>query len=333
MFKQPYVLDIAVQQIEPVERVLTKLFGVPPIPMHPDMDPSGTQVGTHYTTQGLYSVGLLGLRDPDREYNPKVALEVGPWRLQQRLRRVGEGPFLLGCLVDDIDQHVAALRKQGVRFMGDEPRRYLVGRNLPVDAATSFDAEILYAQHDPDAYAAWIATDPSRAPKDVKTSPRKVYSLGIAVRDLAAAVPVFEQLIESKAYPMRPEIDLAGDLVGAHFPTGGIDSFQVVALREPTRRYAPPEVDPAHVGAWLVQRQLDTRGEGYFHMGLLVDDLDADTAALKAEGIKFLLDTPIRYAVGRTNVVDPATTHGLTVTLAQHDPGAYLRWRKRWAIG
>jgi len=333
MIYQAYVLDIAVRSLDPVARTFTTILGVPPIPMHPDMDPSGKLVGTHFTTQGLYSLGLLGLREPDGEFDRKNALDAGAWALQHRLATRGGGASLLGFLVDDIDKHVADLRQRGVRFMTDEPRRYMVGRNIAVDPSTTFGAEILYAQHDPDAYARWIATDPSRAPKDVQTSPRKVYTIAVAVRDLAAAVPVFKEVLQSDAVPMHSELDPAGDVVGAHFTVGGLQSFAVVALRDPTRRYVPPNVDPSQLGAWLLQRHLDAVGEGYFHLGLLVDDLDADVAALEGQGLRFVLDEPALYAVGRTNAVDPTTTHGVTVSLAQHDPDGFVRWRKRWAIG
>jgi hypothetical protein len=189
---------------------------------------------------------------------------------------------------------------------------------------------VYFGQHDQDAYDRWIATDPSRAPKDVKRSARRPYVVATAVHDLDAATPVFEDVLQRKGIPMQPELDGSGQyLEGVHFDVGGLQSFALVALRDPTRRYLAPSVEPTQLGAWLVQRQLDTVGEGLFLLGLRVDDLDADVGALRALGIKFLLDAPAAYAVGRINVVDPATTFGTTVALVQHAPDAYAQWRSK----
>jgi hypothetical protein len=334
MIKQAYVLEIAARDVEAEARTFTTVLGIPGIPMHPDMDTSAAIVARHFTTDGLYAIGTQGLRHPQPPIPlPRRAPEKKEaWMLQQRLAQRGEGAYLLGLLVDDLDRHAAELGQHGVRFTTAAPVRNMVGRNITVEPSITFGAGILYTEHDADAYARWIATDPARAPQEVHRSSRRVYAINIAVHDLGAAVAVFARLLQTQGVPMHSEMDAAGDIVGVHFAIGGVQSLGLVALRDPTRRYPPPTIDPSRVGPWLLQRHLDTAGEGMFLLGLLVDDLDAHVATLRQGGVKFLLDQPARYAVGRNNFIDPTTTHGVTVMLAQHDPEAYGRWRTRWAI-
>jgi hypothetical protein len=334
MIKQAYVLEIAARDVEAEARTFTTVLGIPGIPMHADMDTSGAIVARHFTTDGLYAIGVQGLRDPQQPIpRPNRAPEKKEaWMLQQRLAQQGEGAYLLGFLVDELDRHSAELRRQGIRFTTDAPVRHMVGRNITVEPSTTFGAGILYTEHDPDAYARWIATDPARAPHEVHRSSRRVYAIHVAVHDLGAAVAVFSRLLQKQGVPMQPEMDAGGDIVGVHFAVGGVQSLGLVALRDPTRRYPPPNIAPGRVGPWLLQRHLDTAGEGMFLLGLLVDDLDAHVATLRQGGVKFLLGEPLRYAVGRNNFIDPTTMHGVTVMLAQHDPEAYERWRSRWAI-
>lgn len=332
MIKQAYVLYLAVHDLDPVVRTFTTLLGVPPIPMHADMDVSGALRGAHFTTQGLYAIGLMALRDPSRRFDAPGASatkkEVRPWALQQRLTERGEGACLLGLLVEDLDEHMARLRRRGVRFTTKEPSRNLVGRTISVGPESACGVEILYNQHDSDAYDRWIATDPHRAPKDVQISPRRPHVVQIAVRDLSAATATFAALLQRDAVPMETEMDQSGGLEGVHFPVNGVESLGLVALRDPTRRYPGPDVDPTQLGSWLVQRHLDTQGEGIALVGLRVDDLDAHTAALREQGVGFVFETARHYAVGRNNFVDPRATHGVTVMLAAHDPDAYRRWRE-----
>jgi len=328
MIKQAYVLELAARDVEAEARTFTTVLGVPGIPMHPDMDTSGAIIARHFTTDGLYAIGTQGLRDPQQPIpRPREAPEKKEaWVLQQRLRQQGEGAYLLGLLVDDLDRHAAELRQQGVRFTTDAPVRNMVGRNITVEPSTTFGAGILYTEHDADAYARWIATDPARAPHEVHRSSRRVYAIHVAVHDLGAAAAVFSRLLQAEGVPMHSELDAAGDVVGVHFAVGGVQSLGLVALRDPTHRYPPPNVDPGRVGPWLLQRHLDTAGAGIFLLGLLVDDLDAHVATLRQGGVKFLLDQPLRCAVGWNNFIDPTTTHGVTVLLAQHDPEAHARW-------
>lgn len=331
MITQAYVLYLAVHDLDPVVRTFTTLLGIPPIPMHADMDVSGALVGAHFTTQGLYAIGLMALRDPRRRFDAPgesaTKERVRPWALQQRLAQTGEGACLLGFLVDDLDGHIAWLRQRGLRFMTATPSRNMVGRTMSVGPDSACGVEIQYAQHDPDAYARWLATDPRRAPRDVRLAPRRPHVVQIAVRDLTAATATFTELLQRKAVPMDAELNRTGGLVGVHFPVDGLESLGLVALQDPSRRYPAPDVDPTQLGPWLVQRHLETLGEGIVLLGLRVDDLEAQTAALRQRGVAFLLDRATAYAVGRCNLVDPRATHGVAVMLAEHDADAYGRWR------
>ncbi|MFV0298898.1 MAG: VOC family protein [Hyphomicrobiaceae bacterium] len=64
---------------------------------------------------------------------------------------------------------------------------------------------------------------------------------------------------------------------------------------------------------WIAER-----GEGLYHICLEVEDIDASIAELKAKGIRFNTDAPlIGHANSRIIFMDPATTGGLVIELAE----------------
>ena len=68
----------------------------------------------------------------------------------------------------------------------------------------------------------------------------------------------------------------------------------------------------------VVARYLDRRGPGIHHITLLVDDLAAVLARLKARGVRLLDDTPRAGAHGsRVAFVHPSSAHGVLVELKQ----------------
>ncbi|MGE0699914.1 MAG: VOC family protein [Hyphomicrobiaceae bacterium] len=66
-----------------------------------------------------------------------------------------------------------------------------------------------------------------------------------------------------------------------------------------------------------VNQWIKERGEGLFHICLEVEDIDASIAELKEKGIRFTSDVRIGHGNSRIVFMDPATTGGLVIELAE----------------
>jgi len=68
-----------------------------------------------------------------------------------------------------------------------------------------------------------------------------------------------------------------------------------------------------------VAKFLETRGEGFHHIALEVDDIDAAVAELKAAGLRLIDETPREGAHhSRVAFLHPKATYGLLVELVQY---------------
>jgi methylmalonyl-CoA/ethylmalonyl-CoA epimerase len=73
----------------------------------------------------------------------------------------------------------------------------------------------------------------------------------------------------------------------------------------------------APTGDGPVREHLRARGEGYHHVALSTDDLDAEIARIEALGFR-LLGAPVETAPGLREVfVDPKTAGGLLIQLVE----------------
>jgi hypothetical protein len=173
-----------------------------------------------------------------------------------------------------------------------------------------------------------VAESDAEAEAPERVASARPYVIDIGARELAAAARVWSELLGRDAMPMHPEMDVSGALAGCHFATGGVYSLGLMALRDPSRRIPAPHEDPNAIGAWLLQRQLETRGEGVACIGFQSAPGVAETMRrLRACGVRFLHERPQRYLVGENCYVDPATTNDCAVIFAQHDAAAYARWQ------
>ncbi|MDE3094431.1 MAG: VOC family protein [Chloroflexota bacterium] len=126
----------------------------------------------------------------------------------------------------------------------------------------------------------------------------RIHHVTAAVRDLEAARAAFAALLGAGAGPV-----------------GAVDAFGVrsadVALGEDTLELvAPADVDNP------VMRYIERRGEGFYTLGLEVDDLDAAVAELAGRGVR--VSEPVEAAPGvRTAFVTMAATHGLSIQLVE----------------
>lgn len=129
---------------------------------------------------------------------------------------------------------------------------------------------------------------------------QKIEHLGIAVKELAKSIPLFEQLLNTPCYKTE---EVASEGVNTAF-------FQVgdskVELLEAT--------DPASPIAKFIEK----KGEGMHHIAFDVENIEAEMKRLSALGFELLNETPKRGADNKLICfLHPKTTNGLLIELCQ----------------
>jgi methylmalonyl-CoA/ethylmalonyl-CoA epimerase len=126
----------------------------------------------------------------------------------------------------------------------------------------------------------------------------KVEHIGIAVKNLAVSVPLFEKLLNSSCY--KTELVESERVNTAFFKAGDTK----VELLE--------SIDPDGVIARFVEK----RGEGIHHIAFEVDDIEAEMKRLTAEGFTLLSETPKRGADNKlVCFLHPRQTNGVLIEL------------------
>jgi len=125
--------------------------------------------------------------------------------------------------------------------------------------------------------------------------------IAIAVPDLQAAIRRFAE-------------DLGLKLEG----TEDVPSAQTTTAFFPVERTRIELVHPLD-GQGPIAKFLDKKGGGLHHLCFATDDIEADTARLKARGYQFLSAQPIAGAHGtRVIFIHPKSAGGVLIELAQH---------------
>lgn len=126
----------------------------------------------------------------------------------------------------------------------------------------------------------------------------KIDHLGIAVKDLAEARAAYEAL----GFKVESEHDVPTEKVKAAFIPVGESHLE---LLEPT--------DPSSVIARFLEKR-----SGLHHICVLVDDIEAAMAEMKAAGARLLDETPRIGAGGcRVAFVHPRSAAGVLLELKQ----------------
>jgi methylmalonyl-CoA epimerase len=129
---------------------------------------------------------------------------------------------------------------------------------------------------------------------------RGIRHVTVAVRDLDRARQTFEALFGASA----------GDASAESIPAFGVRA-QNVAVGEDTLQLAEPLG-----GDHPVMRFLERRGEGFYVLGLEVEDLDAAIEELTARGIR--VSAPVESRPGeRSAFLAMSATHGLSLQLVE----------------
>ena len=130
--------------------------------------------------------------------------------------------------------------------------------------------------------------------------------VGIAVADLDAAIAFYE-----KTYGMRcahVEVNEEQGVREAMMEVG--DSGSYIQLLAPLN----PDT--------TIGKFLDKNGPGIQQMAYRVDDLDAVSTHLRAEGMRLLYDEPRTGTAGsKVNFIHPKSSGGVLVELVQPAPG------------
>src|SRR5262245_47798708 len=129
----------------------------------------------------------------------------------------------------------------------------------------------------------------------------KIDHIGIAVKSLAGAVKVYEDLI-GLTVAGYDQVDDQGVRV-AMLPIGE----SRIELLEPITPESP------------IQKFMTKRGEGIHHIAVQVDDIQAALDRLKAAGAR-LIDSAPRKGAHNSLIafVHPASTNGVLLELVEH---------------
>lgn len=129
---------------------------------------------------------------------------------------------------------------------------------------------------------------------------RKVEHIGIAVKSLAAAVPLFEKLLNTSCYKTEA---VESEAVSTAFFRSGETKIE---LLEST------------AADGVIQKFIDKKGEGLHHVAFDVADIYAEMERLKSEGFVLLNETPKPGADNKlVCFLHPKGTGGVLVELCQ----------------
>lgn len=128
----------------------------------------------------------------------------------------------------------------------------------------------------------------------------KIEHLGIAVKQLAVSIPLFEQLLNTPCYKTE---EVASEGVStAFFQTG--DSK--IELLEATNENSP------------IAKYIGKKGEGIHHIAFEVENIEAEMKRLSALGFELLNETPKNGADNKlVCFLHPRTTNGVLIELCQ----------------
>jgi methylmalonyl-CoA epimerase len=133
--------------------------------------------------------------------------------------------------------------------------------------------------------------------------PTRVHHVAIVVRDMDKALAVYRDQLRM---PLDVLLPIASDGVRIAFLPVGESNIELV---EPT--------DPS-TG---VARFLESRGEGFHHVCLEVDDVQAELDRLAANGLELIDKAPRRGAEGPVAFIHPRSCNGVLVELIEAQGG------------
>ena len=124
--------------------------------------------------------------------------------------------------------------------------------------------------------------------------------IGIAVKELANAVPLYERLLNSQCYKTEA---VEGENVTTSFLATGQTKIELLQSNDPEG---------------VIARFITKRGEGVHHIAFEVDNIELEMARLKSEGFTLLSDKPKMGADNKlVCFVHPKDVHGVLIEICQ----------------
>ena len=128
----------------------------------------------------------------------------------------------------------------------------------------------------------------------------RIEHLGIAVKELSASIPLFEQLLNTPCYKTE-EVATEG-VSTAFFQTGE----SKIELLEATNEQSP------------IAKFIAKKGEGIHHIAFEVENIEAEMKRLAALGFELLNETPKNGADNKlVAFLHPKTTNSVLIELCQ----------------
>jgi methylmalonyl-CoA/ethylmalonyl-CoA epimerase len=132
---------------------------------------------------------------------------------------------------------------------------------------------------------------------------KKVEHIGIAVRDLTVAIPLFEQLLDTQCYKTE-EVD--SEKVTTAFFQKGETKVELLQGQTPDS---------------VITRFIEKKGEGMHHIAFEVADIHAEMKRLAAAGFTLLSDQPKQGADNKLICfLHPKDTHSVLIELCMERP-------------
>lgn len=131
----------------------------------------------------------------------------------------------------------------------------------------------------------------------------KIEHIGIAVKDLEAAIETYESLLDTPCY--KREVVESQKVDTAFFRMGESKVELLGATGDQS----------------VIQKFVDSRGEGVHHIAFEVEDIHQELARLKEAGFRLLSEEPSRGADEKlVAFVHPKDNNGVLIELCQSVP-------------
>lgn len=129
--------------------------------------------------------------------------------------------------------------------------------------------------------------------------------IGIAVKDLGTAIPLFEKLLNAACY--KQESVASEQVETAFFKTG---ETKIELLQSITNE-------------GVIAKFIEKKGEGMHHIAFDVSDIREEMKRLKAEGFVLLSEEPKNGADNKlVCFLHPKNTNGVLIEICQEKPSS-----------
>jgi methylmalonyl-CoA/ethylmalonyl-CoA epimerase len=126
----------------------------------------------------------------------------------------------------------------------------------------------------------------------------KIEHIGIAVKELAASIPLFEKLLNTSCYKTE---EVESEMLNTAFFKKGDTKIELVE---------------STAADGVIARYIEKKGEGIHHIAFEVADIEAEMKRLQSEGFVLLNDTPKAGADNKlVCFLHPKGTNGVLVEL------------------